>query len=231
MGLLKNFIYFILAIQEKILAHRLNNTLGIKNNSKRKRIYGNGILLSLDSFADKEREELEAECEIILKNAEYNPEKILEYIKKQGTSVYYTDNKNALSSVGENEGFIYPQRGAKAVYISLLIKEKPAWNTNEMFILTKGEINKYYFIYHFYNWFMFKHNITGIGAEEINMLNKYLFNASDDDINKLQLNDIYKLKDAIVQDKAAIEFVIRLCKKYDGSKNAFEKLKDEGTNL
>ena len=100
-----------------------------------------------------------------------------------------------------------------------------------MFILTKGEINKYYFIYHFYNWYTFKHGIAGIDSESQILLNKYLFNATDKDFDNLQLADIYKLKDAIKQDKSAIEFVFKLCQKYDGTKKALEKLKDNGANL
>jgi hypothetical protein len=39
------------------------------------------------------------------------------------------------------------------------------------------------------------------------------------------------LKDAIKQDKSAIEFVFKLCQNYDGAKKALEKLKDSGANL
>ena len=46
-----------------------------------------------------------------------------------------------------------------------------------------------------------------------------------------QLADIYKLKDAIRQDKAAIEFVIKLCQKYESAKNALEKLKNKGASI
>ena len=100
-----------------------------------------------------------------------------------------------------------------------------------MFILTKGEINKYYFIYHLYNWYSFKHGIAGIDGELQVLLNKYLYNSSDEEINKLQLSDIYRLKDAIKQDKAAIEFVFKLCQNYEGAKKALEKLKDNGASL
>ena len=230
MELFKKILFIIFSLQEKILTARLNKTLKPKTSSKKKKVYGNGVLLSLDSFADKEREELEAECEGILKASEFEPKKILEYIK-QKTGVYYIDNAKYLYTIGETQGFIYPLKGLKALYISLLIKNKPSFNTPEIFVLTKGEINKYIFMYHFYNWFMYKHNIAGIGAEEINLLNKYLFNASEEDINKLQLSDIYKLKDAIAQDKAAINFVVKLCKNFETSKGAFEKLKDKGINL
>ena len=100
-----------------------------------------------------------------------------------------------------------------------------------MFILTRGEINKYYFIYHLYNWYAYKHNIEGLDTESQELLKKYLFNPTEEDFSKLQLADIFKLKDAIRQDKAAIEFVFKLCQKYESTKKALNKLKDNGISL
>lgn len=230
MKLFNNILYKILSVQEKILRHRLSKTIGAKNSSKRKRHYSNGCLLDLSSLADTEKQKLEEELTLILQKNEYDPEKILEYIKKQGTSVYLLQKASKiLNPIGENEGFIYPAKGSKALYISLSINKKFALKTDEMFVLSKGGINKYYFIYHLYNWYAFKHNIAGMDSSSQELLKKYLF--TDADTKTLQLEDIYKLKDAIKQDKASIEFVIKLCRNYDGAKQALEKLKDSGARL
>ena len=229
MNLFKNLIYFILSLQEKILTRSLSRTIGVKNTSKRKKIYSSGCLLSLESIEQTERERMEEELLLILKSANYNPVEVLEYIKKHGTSVYYIDKASYLNSIGENEGFIYPQKGAKALYLSLITQNKIKFKTDEMFVLTRGEINKYYFIYHFYNWYAFKHNIAGLDSESQELLRKYLF--SNSDVSNLQLADIYKLKDAIKQDKSSIEFVVKLCRNYDGAKQAFEKLKDDSASI
>ena len=225
---LKNIIYNILSVQEKILRHKLSATLGAKHGSKRKRLYSNGCTLDLSSMAEVEKQKLEEELNLILKKYDYEPEKILEYIKKQGTDVYYLDKASSkLNTIGENEGFIYPASGLKALYLSSLVSKKLTLKTNEMFILSHGEINKYYFIYHFYNWYAFKHNISGLDRNSQELLKKYLF--SDADMNKLQLSEIYQLKDAIKQDKASIEFVIKLCRNYEGTKQALNKIKNEGS--
>ncbi len=221
MDFVKNIIYFILNLQEKILRARLKNTINAKNNSKRKKYFQDGCLLSLESVADEEKNKMEGELSLILKQADYEPEKLLEYIKLKGTGVYYIKNPKALYSVGENEGFIYPQDGLKAAYLSLLTGRNFVLKTDEMFILSKGNINKFYFIYHLYNWYAYKHGISGVDSDSVFMLNKYLFNATDEEINKLPLADIYKLKDAIKQDKDAIEFVFKLCKDLEGAKDAF----------
>ena len=230
MKLFDNILYKILSVQEKILRHRLSKTIGAKNSSKRKRHYSNGCLLDLSSLADTEKQKLEEELTLILQKNEYDPKKILEYIKKQGTSVYLLQKASKiLNPIGENEGFIYPAKGSKALYLSLSINKKFALKTDEMFVLSKGGINKYYFIYHLYNWYAFKHNIAGMDSSSQELLKKYLF--TDADTKTLQLEDIYKLKDAIKQDKASIEFVIKLCRNYDGAKQALEKLKDSGARL
>ena len=50
-------------------------------------------------------------------------------------------------------------------------------------------------------------------------------------IKELLNRAVYKLKDAIKQDKASIEFVFKLCQNYDGAKKALEKLKNDGAKL
>ena len=231
MNIIKKLLYFAFSLQEKLLAERLNRTLKVKIKSKRKKIYSDGCLLSLDSIAEEEKKQMEEELTLILKNSEYRPDRILKYIEGQGTQVFYVKNPQSLYSVNENEGFIYPQKGFKALYLNILTNKSFKFKTPEMFVLSKGEINKYYFMYHLYNWYAFKHGISGMDCESIDMLNKYLYCANDEDINKLQLEDIYKLKDAVKQDKSAIEFVVKLCRDFEGAQNALKKLQDGGTSI
>ena len=228
MKLLKDILYRILELQEKVLRFRLSKTIGAKSDSKRKRHFYKGCTLDLNTMAEAEKQELEAKITNILKTYEYNPVRILEYVKAQGTDVIYLkDAKRILNPVGENEGFIYPYSGAKALYLSLGINRVFSLKTKEMFVLSQGEINKYYFIYHFYNWFAFKHNIAGMDTESQELLKKYLFSSAD--TRERQLSEIFKLKDAIRQDKASIEFVIKLCRNYEGAKQALNKMKNEGS--
>ena len=228
MDLFKNIIYSILSLQERILRYRLSKTIGVKNKSKRKRHYFDGNMLDLSTLADAEKQKLEEEITLILRKYEYEPKRILEYIRTTGTRVYYLENASKiLNPIGENEGLIYPAKGSKALYLSLATSKTFALKTNEMFILSKGEINKYYFIYHFYNWYAFKHNIAGMDSDSQELLKKYLF--TDADTQELQLAEIYQLKDAIRQDKASIEFVVKLCREYEGTKQALDKMHNEGS--
>ena len=229
MDLFKKIVYFILSLQEKLLTRSLNRTIGSKSTGKRKKYFNQGCLLSLDTLADSEKQKIEDELLLIIKSSNYNPAEILEYIKNHGTNIFYIDNAKKLHSIGENEGFILPAKGYKAIYLSLLTENNLKIKTNEMFILTKGEINKYYFMYHLYNWYAYKHGIEGLDSESQELLKKYLFNDNSNELVKLQLDEIYKLKDAIKLDKSAIEFVFKMCRNIDGAQNAFKKLKDNGT--
>ena len=231
MGLFKNIILFILSVQEKFLSKNLKRTIGVKNSSKSKKIFKKGCFLSIESISDSEKQKMEEELSLILKSSNYEPQEILKYIQCHDTQVLYIKTPRYLYSIGEKEGFIYPQKGFKALYLSLLTKNRISFKTEEMFVLSKGEINKYYFIYHFYNWYAFKHGISGVNAEAQELLEKYLYNASEADYSKLQLSDIYKLKDAIKQDKASIAFVFKLCQQYEGAKKALEKLKENGVDI
>lgn len=231
MNIIKDFVYLILTIQEKLLLKKLHKTIGVKNGSKIKHFWGNSCLINLNSIAEADKQKMEEELILLLKKFDFNPNEILKYVSNQGTQVFVTDNAKKLYTIQENEGFFYPQKGIKALCLNLITSGKFSFKTPEMFILSKGEINKYFFIYNFYNWYAFKHGIYGVTPDTQAMLNKYLLNPKDENVKKLQLEDIYKLKNAISQDKASIEFVFKLCQQYETSKQALNKLKNDGINL
>lgn len=231
MNFIKNIFLYVLMVHEKLLTKNLKKTICAKNSSKRKTFFASGCLLNFDSIAEEEKQKMEMELTLILKSANFDPNNIINYIKMHGTDVFYIDKEKSLNALGENAGFIYPQKGTKALALSLLTKQGFKLETKEMFILSTGDLNTYYFIYHFYNWYTFKHGINGIDSDTQGLLNKYLYNANEEEINKLQLSDIYKLKDAIAQDKSAIEFVFKLCQAYESAKKALEKVKNDGANI
>ena len=176
MNIIKDFVYLILTIQEKLLLKKLHKTIGVKNGSKIKHFWGNSCLINLNSIAEADKQKMEEELILLLKKFDFNPNEILKYINNQGTQVFVTDNAKKLYTIQENEGFFYPQKGIKALCLNLITSGKFSFKTPEMFILSKGEINKYFFIYNFYNWYAFKHGIYGVTPDTQAMLNKYLLN-------------------------------------------------------
>ena len=225
--MLKTLIYKLLSLQEAILRKYLSGTLGVKNVSKYKRHYLQGNSVDLSVLADQEKQILEKEIMNILSKYSFQPDEILKYVESQGTGVYLVDGISLiLNIIGEQEGFITPATGLKAGLLSLVTSHILKLNTDAMFIFSKKNINKYYFFYQFYNWFAYKHNFDGLDRKSIKLLNKCLY--SQLDTKKIQLADIYKLKDAIKQDKNAIEFVIKLSRKFDGTKQVINKIRTNG---
>ena len=87
MKLLNTLLYKILELQEKFLRFRLSKTLGVKNNSKRKKHFVSGCTLDLNSIADIEKQHLEDELSNILKVYEY----ILEFLHTHKNIKYRKD--------------------------------------------------------------------------------------------------------------------------------------------
>lgn len=226
MNLLKNFILLILSIQEKILTKSLKT----KKSFRDLKVLQNKVTMAFNSIEESERQKIEEDLMLILKSSNFNPKEILNYIKKHDTDILYTKTSKILNVIGLNTGFIVPLEGIKALILSFFYKKKIAFKTPELFILPYTEIDKYNFIYHFYNWYAFKHNLAGLDYKTQQILNKFLYNTNED-LSKFQLNEIINLKNAIKQDKYAIDFVLKLCQEMDSSQKALEKIKNGGANL
>ncbi len=231
MVLIKKIILFILSMQEKLILKRLNAKKLSMKKTKRKIFSGKDCLLTLDSLADSEKKLMEDELEIILKSCNFNSEEILQYIKKHGTKIYYFKFSSFLKLLGLTEGFIYPLSGFKALCFSIVILKTVKFKTDAVFVLNNIDIDKYALIYQLYNWYSYQRGLEGIDMQAMNLLNKYLKNNNEDLIKKMSLDDMISLKEALVQDKSAIDFVLNLCSKLDSSKKALEKIKSDGANI
>ena len=95
--LFKTFLYKILELQEKFLRFKLSKTIGVKSSSKRKQQYSNDCTLDLNTLAEAEKQELEDKLTNILKTYKYNPLRILDYVKAQGTQVVFLKEHLKLS--------------------------------------------------------------------------------------------------------------------------------------
>jgi len=187
------------------------------------------------NFSTKQNELLlkrQTEIEKIVKNFLSEKDGIhqfFNYIKKHGTKVYKINNANKiLSFIGEEEGFIVPQKGIKALYLNLILNKNIAFKTNEIFVLRDlyKNINIYALIYQFYNWYCFKEGLPVFNSKTQNNFKNITRICTTSEINNLTVKEIYSLKNAIHQDIEAIDFVINLCKQNKTSKECLNKIKD-----
>ena len=221
----KNILYFLKkAFNKEKKANKFKNTLS-GNCAGRKICTANGATLTINnSYADK-RCANEEKIEKILKKYLKNPEELFNYIKGAGTTVVKSKLAGkVLSYLGEDEGFILPKKGYKAVILNLIFNKKLSDKTKEMFIVSSYNVNEYAMTYQFYNWYCYKMKLSGFENETQEKF-KNIFELSENDIKTLSFEEILELKGAIKRDIEAIDFVKKFAQKQSVSKKNLEKIK------
>ena len=188
-----------------------------------------GASLTIDNKKTKEKEVTEKNIEAIAKKYLEHPEELFKYMENSGTSVYL--NKNAdklLKIIDEEEGFILPKNGIKALYLNLITKNGINFSTPEMFILKSSNMNKSTLLYNFYNWYCYKKQTDGFEPETQDKFKKLYksFNTKED-IEHLTFDEVLTLKTAARRDIDAMNFVKRYTEQYLETK---DKLKDIKTD-
>jgi len=155
-------------------------------------------------------------------------ENLFNYIKGANTKVYKIKNANKiLNFIGEDEGFILPKKGFKALYLNLILDKKFAFKTPELFVLRNFNVNIYALCYQFYNWYSYKIGLKGFDEESQNQFKNVFKIVNSKKIETLSYEEILNLKTAIKRDVEAIDFVINLAKSNDMAKKNLEKIKSK----
>lgn len=235
---IQKIIYSILEIQEKLLRKKLKrNFKSSYSHSTSKRVFGNGASLVLTSQTEKNKEKVKGNIELIIKKYGSNPDKLLEFVQKNGTKVYkVTFADKIVKHIGHEEGFISSLKGIKAVYITLCLKSlgqniQISLKTEPMFVLRNLPLDNCYFIQQFYKWYGAKYNLPGYDTESQENFQKFLSPSNDDKLKELSIDEILGLKEAIARDVEAINFVVELAKSTTGSKNALKKVTTGGASV
>ena len=218
---------FIYKYQNKTHEKRMNKLKSkvlSSNISGGKNYCTSGATLAIKSKNEKNvnKEKLEKIIESYLSE----PKKFFEYIKGAKTQIHILKYaKKLLSFIDENEGFIYPKTGLKALYLNLILNKKIAFKTKEMFVMSSYNVNVYAFIYQFYNWYCYKMKLDGF-EEETQEKFKHVFEFCETPkINTLSYEEIIALKTAIKRDVEAIEFVKNIVVKKSMAKKNLDKIK------
>lgn len=237
---IQDFIYSILAIQEKILKNKLRRNLKTSySNTTTKKAFISGASLELTSETERNKKRLEHNVRNIVKKYENNPQKLLEFVEKRGTKIYkipYADK--VLKAAGYEEGFISATKGFRSLYLNIIIpilakeKIKLSFNTSPMFVLKNAPLNSYSTIHQFYKWYSMKFNLPGFDAESQENFQKFLTTSKEDEkIKELSIEEILGLKEAIARDVEAINFIVDLAKSSECSKNALKKVSTGGASI
>ncbi len=231
MNIFNRIKYFFLAIKEKNLQNKLKNTTKRSySNKTSKTVYGNAADLTLNSQTEQIIMNVRNNVSAIVKKTNCNPDELLEYIKVAKTPVYKIDYADKLLRViQEEEGFICPQQGLTALYLSLITHKFPKLKTEPMFVMRKGNIDKFYLLHHFYRWYSLKADLPGFDKESQKLLKLFLQSEDENVFNSLSMESILNLKEAIARDQEATDFVLEYTKQIEGSKNVLNKIKEDGS--
>ncbi len=219
----------IYAIQEKKHKKRmekLNKKILSGNICGQKQHTINGATLSIKDENYKKDKVNQEKIEKLIENHINEPQKLFDFIKGAKTPIYKIKNADKiLAKINEQEGFILPKKGLKALYLNLILNKKIAFETSEIFVLRSYDVNIYAFIYQFYNWYCYKMKLSGFENDTQEYF-KHIFEICETNkIDLLNYEEILNLKSAIKRDIEAIDFVKKMAQKFSMQKKNLEKIK------
>ncbi len=238
--LLYKIFDFILETQNKFYSQKYKNHSNVVfSNSTTKMSMNSACTLKLNSKTEDNKSKInKAAKEIILKNVK-TPEKILEFIEQKGTKVYKTNHAGAiLCATGEEEGFITPLKGIKALYVNFLIgilvekKLNISFATKEMFLLRDMPLDIYIMSHHFHKWYGYKMKLPGYDHKTQEKFKRIYKTLNDSEISQFSLAEVISIKEAVARNVESIDFVLNIAKEYEGSKKSLNKiLAQQGANI
>lgn len=210
-------------------------------NSTTKHSMNESCTMELSSATKQKKAELEAEVKNIVKQYFHTPEKLIQYIKTQGNRVYKINKaEKILARFGEEEGFITPVKGFKALLLNAVISassgEKFRFDlqTKEMFIFDTNNTEIYTIARALYKYYGYQNNLPGYDYNSQSIFKK-IYNTKrhhSSPFTGCSINDMYACKEAIARDMESINFTIELSTEYENSKKAAMKIETEtGANI
>lgn len=232
--ILLKLLPLILKIQNKILTiiyRKQFDFAAIKPTSRTKTYFTANSTLQLNSAVQLDSQKVNEAAKQIVKKYINNPENLLKFIQSKGTLVIKADHiDKILTLIGEGEGFLTPCNGLKALILTTAInilsteKVKIGFSAPEMFIMRNLSPSIFLLAHQFRHWLAFKKGLPGYDTNTMKKF-KDAWSMDNEYLEKMSINDILSVKDAIARDLEAIDFVKEISREFIGSKSSVEKLK------
>lgn len=229
-----------------IVKEKLKNLLNLRKklvqgfqfkNSTTKRAVGANYTMEFTTETKKKIEELEAEVKGIVKSYLKTPEELINHLKEYNLDIYRIKNADKLlNKIDEEEGFIIPQKGIKALMLNNLIgvarKQMPkiSFKTPAMFIFDVNNVEIYTVARALYKYYGFKNELPGYDYKSQRAY-KISKKRKKDTFKGFSPQDIFGCKEAMSRDMESINFTINLSVEYENSKKAAKKITDDGANI
>ena len=194
-----------------------------------KNVVSDGIDATFDSAKKELIEKVKSGVSAIIQ-ANCEPEKLLEYVKVSKTPVFRLNCAGKLlKNIKEEAGFITEKKGFDALYLSIITFSGFKLKTCPMFVLENKKQDKLDILYHFYKWYSMKSGLSGFDYKTQKLLKKYYNNPELLSYQKLKLELIIKLQEAISRDNEATNFVLEYDKMTSVSKKVSDKISNDGS--
>lgn len=208
-------------------------------NSTSKTSMNEACTLKLKATTEENIKKVDLGAKEIIKRNIQTPEKLLDFIEKKGTKVYRTQKASTiLKLIDEEEGFITPQKGFKALYLNFATglfiekKLKISFTTKEMFVVRKSPVDIYAISHQLHKWYGFKMQLPGYDYHTQEKFKRIYKTLDDAEIRQFSLADVISVKEAVARNVESINFVVNLAKEYDGSKQSLAKIMSQkGANI
>ena len=229
-----NKLYGILL---NIIGKRLKwNNLSFKNSTT-KRIISSGASVNFTQETENKKQEINEKLKPIIKKYINSPEKLINFIKVSGIKVYRINNaEKILLKADEEEGFILPCKGIKALVLNNLISLNTEKSVNvkfsspAMFIFDKNNVEIYTVIRALHKYYGFKNNLPGFDENSQKIYKKiYKGGNSTSLINSCSINDIFACREALARDLESINFAIEFSVENERAKKALKKIKEDNS--
>jgi len=208
--------------------------------SSSKTVVSNGATMRLATKTENLKQLVRDNAKKELVKYLQNPEDLLKSLAQNGVSVYRTKySKVILSHIDEEEGFIVGQEGFYGLKLNILLSVfgfqpfSMAFKTKPMFILSDEDFNIFAFAEQFYKYLAHKHKLSGMDfrtQKKFSRINKYAPD-SDTIYDKMPLNDLLALKEAVARSIEAVNFAAEFTKEFKVSKKAFDNMKNDGASI
>ncbi len=212
-----------------------NNNSNLYKSSTTKRAITAGCSLKLTMKTENKKTEINEKLNKIVKKYIENPEQLINYIKMKGLKLYKLKNaEKILSQLGEEEGFLTPLKGFKALYLNFLIgikcerKINISFASKAMFIFDKNECEIYTIARALYKYYGYKNNLPGYDYKSQEIFKRVYNERKNNPISggKISLNDMFACKEALARDLESINFTIKLSSEYTQAKKVLKKIKE-----
>lgn len=217
-------------IKNFIKGKRVLKTSAFFKNSTTKHSMNHCCTLKMSTKTEEIKKEISQELKAKIKKYIKTPEKLVQYLQLKGVEVYKLKNaEKILSYIGEEEGFIVPTKGFRALALNFILGNKLSFRTNAMVVFEERKVEIYTLIRALYKFYGYDRKLPGYDYASQEVFKRIYANKGS--LENCSMKDIFACKEALARDMESIKFTVELSTEYDNAKKALAKLKESSATV